>query len=204
MSELDTTAMAQAYDDMAARRAAASIQAWKTEEVDGFLLRLAPGALVLDLGSGPGLLAAEMRDRGVDVRAVDISPANVEACRSRGIDARVCDFLVDDLGGPYDGILAMSTLLHVPKARLGGMLERMAAALRPGGLALICVWGGPSSEETVQDERSSSPRFFASYDDDEFRALPTPGFAKVDVRIRTEPGRGGNHHPQVMVLRRHA
>ena len=204
MSEYDSTAMARAYDEMAEGRAAATIHPWKLEELGRLFSRLPSEPLVLDLGSGPGSLAIEMRTRGVRVHAVDIAPANVEACRSRGIDARVCDFLVDDLGGPYDGMLAMSTLLHVPKAELGGVLERMRAAVVPGGMALVCVWGGPSTEETVTDHRSSVGRFFASYDDEEFQAIATPGFDKIDVRIRTEAGRGGSHHPQVMVLQRTA
>ncbi len=47
---------------------------------------VAPGARVLDIGCGDGALLAALRDeKGVDARGMEIDPAKVEQCVSKGL-----------------------------------------------------------------------------------------------------------------------
>lgn len=93
---------------------------------------------VLEVGGGPGELAARMQNElGAHVRYVDVSPGMVELARSRGVDARVGD--VQDLpfdDGEFDTVVAAWMLYHV--ADLDRGLAEIARVLRPGG-ALIAV-----------------------------------------------------------------
>ena len=43
------------------------------EHLDAFSSLLNPGALVLDVGSGPGIEAAELKARGFEVICIDLS-----------------------------------------------------------------------------------------------------------------------------------
>jgi ubiquinone/menaquinone biosynthesis C-methylase UbiE len=95
--------------------------------------------LVLDVGCGPGKLAARINKKW-DLRAVDISPRMVELARARGISAEVAD--VQDLpfkDGEFDIAVAAWMLFHVPDLTRG--LRDIARVLRPGG-ELIAVTNG--------------------------------------------------------------
>ncbi|MBF9030795.1 methyltransferase domain-containing protein [Rhodobacterales bacterium HKCCE3408] len=103
--------------------------------------RLAPGAFVLDLGCGPGDAAAQMQAAGFAVDALDASAQMVEIARSEyGLDARQGDFA--DLRGPYDGVWASFSLLHMPRAVLPMYLYDLAAAMRPDAPFHIALKAG--------------------------------------------------------------
>jgi SAM-dependent methyltransferase len=88
---------------------------------------------VLEVGGGPGELAARIRaELGCDVGMVDLSPRMVELARGRGVDAQVGD--VQELpfeSGTFDCAVAAWMLFHVPDLDRG--LAELARVLRPGG-----------------------------------------------------------------------
>ncbi len=90
-------------------------------------------ARVLEVGGGPGELAARMGvELGCDVVMVDISPRMVELAAERGVRARVGD--VQRL--PYedetfDCAVAAWMLFHVPDIDAG--VAELARVLRPNG-----------------------------------------------------------------------
>jgi SAM-dependent methyltransferase len=105
------------------------------------LLRLAPGARVLDAGCGPGYVSARLRPRvlpGGRVVALDESPRWIEFltehCRREGwpeIEPRLGRLEHLDERGTFDGVF-VRWVLSFP-ADPGGLLIRLARALRPGG-----------------------------------------------------------------------
>ena len=102
---------------------------------------VAPGR-VLEVGCGPGELAARIRDElGADVVAVDVSPRMVELARRRDLDARVGD--VQELpfaAGTFDCAVAAWMLYHVPDPERA--LGELARVLGPGG-RLVAVTNAP-------------------------------------------------------------
>lgn len=106
-----------------------------SRHLDAFLDRLAPGALVLELGCGAGRDSVRMRERGFDVDATDGIPAMVAKANERhGIGARVMRFDELDASEAYDAVWAHACLLHCPRAELPEVLARIREALKPGGL----------------------------------------------------------------------
>ncbi len=189
-----------AYDFDAPRRDTNVLEGWRVEVVDDFLERLAPAATVLELGSGAGQAAAYVSEQGFTVTAMDLSPANIELTAARGIDARVGDFTDPDFHiGEFDGVFAMNSILHVQKDLFGVVLKVLRRSLRTGGIALIVVWGGYNHEGLLEDEWTDPPRFFAFYSDEDFAALPTPGFTELLCDFRVDDLEG-DMHPQVLVL----
>src|SRR5919206_368505 len=97
---------------------------------------------VLEVGCGPGELAARIRDElGADVVAVDISPRMVELARGRGVDARAGD--VQELpfpAGEFDCAVAAWMLYHVPDPERA--LAELARVIRPGS-RLVAVTNAP-------------------------------------------------------------
>jgi len=93
---------------------------------------------VLEVGCGPGRLAARLRDeRGISVTALDSSERMVELTRARGIDARLGDVQALPFADErFDLVIAAWMLYHV--ADLDRGLREVARVLRPGG-ALIAT-----------------------------------------------------------------
>ncbi len=189
-----------AYDFDAPRRDNNVFEGWRAEIVDDFLARLEPGASLLELGAGAGQGAVYAAGRGFPVTAMDLSPANVDLARERGVNALVGDFTEPEFFvGEFDGVFAMNSLLHVKKELWPTVLNVMRRALRPGGIALIVVYGGINHEGTLEDEWTDPPRFFAFYSDDDFATLPTPGFRRISCEFRHDDDEEGLH-PQVLTL----
>ena len=106
------------------------------------LTRLAetvPGGLALEIGSGPGWDADALEEAGMTVRRTDITQAFIEGQRARGKQADHLDVISDDLGGPYDAVVALHVLQHVEPDDLSTVLAKVAGALRPSGRFLVSI-----------------------------------------------------------------
>jgi SAM-dependent methyltransferase len=143
----------QAYDRGAADRDRTDKEPWKLAEREAFLARMRERKCrrLLEIGAGTGQDSAFFQRNGLDVLAVDLSPAMVERCREKGIDARVMDFRQPDLGPTsFDAVYALNCLLHVPNAELPDVLSAVRELLRPGGLFFLGVYGGQADEYARQ------------------------------------------------------
>lgn len=137
-----------AYDRQAAdyREASAPLGEQVRAGLDDLVGRLAPGAHVLEIGSGGGRDARELEARGLRVRRTDVAPGFVALLREAGHEADVLDPLTDQLvdqrHGPYDAVWANASLLHVARADLPTVLARLARATRDGGVLRLSVKEG--------------------------------------------------------------
>ena len=103
--------------------------------LDSFLPRLAPGALVLELGCGDGRDGARMEALGFRVDATDGTPAMAALAEEKlGRPARVMQFGELEAESEYDAVYAHASLHHQPFAGLADVLARIECALKPGGL----------------------------------------------------------------------
>ena len=125
-----------------AGRISALIQRWqgsralRTEPL-GAIAERPPGNL-LDVGCGRGDLGAFLIDRGWRVTGIEPSGNALEAARARGVDARRGTVESVELEkAAYDAAIFRHSLEHVTEPVAA--LERVRAALRPGGLVLISV-----------------------------------------------------------------
>lgn len=104
-----------------------------------------PGAQILDLGCGQGLLAALLtaRDGGADwhYRGIDMSARDVE--RARAAAGPNCRIIAGDIRGvdfgSADVAVALDVLHYIEPEAQRDMLRRVRAALAPGGVLLLRV-----------------------------------------------------------------
>ncbi len=100
------------------------------------------GGTVLEIGSGPGFDADYVETLGVRVDRTDITRAFLDMQAARGKQGRVLNVITDDLGGPYDGVMALCVLIHVSRDQTLDVLRKIAGAIRPGGAFLASVRDG--------------------------------------------------------------
>ncbi|MDB5866342.1 MAG: hypothetical protein JWO70_4148, partial [Betaproteobacteria bacterium] len=111
---------------------------------EGAVLPLLSGRM-LDYGCGMGNLAVAAAAKGCEVTALDASPAAIDDLGHRAtrlalrIHARVADLRDYSISQGYDCIVSVGLLMFFspPLARLG--LQRIRAAVPPGGLAAVNV-----------------------------------------------------------------
>ncbi|OSC37527.1 class I SAM-dependent methyltransferase [Mycobacterium decipiens] len=90
----------------------------------------------LEVGAGGGSLLQWMTGRGATVVAIDIDTRFIEPLASDTIEVRRVDIRTDELPrGEFDLVHARLVLEHLPERRQ--ILDRLAAALRPGGWLVI-------------------------------------------------------------------
>jgi SAM-dependent methyltransferase len=202
----------KAYDARADWRDGRTKDPWKLAERKAFRDRLATGARVLEIGAGTGQDSAFFKEGGFEVVATDLSPAMVEHCRSKGVEAHVMDFLhLSFPAGSFDAAYAMNCLLHVPNRDLPAVLEAVRVVLRPGGLFFVGVYGASEGAGTTVgaegpvDDDYDPPRFFSWRTDEQLLGFATASFEVVDFHpVEISEGDGEEYRFQSLTLRRPA
>lgn len=116
-----------------------------------FLEALEPGSHVLEVGSGPGWDADDLEAHGAVVRRTDVTASFIAFQQERGKSVERLDLIADELGGPHDGILARYVLQHIDRSLIDSILQRIADALRPGGVFLASLREGEGDVREVGD-----------------------------------------------------
>jgi SAM-dependent methyltransferase len=104
-------------------------------------VRITAGARVLDIGTGPGLVAAAIADRGAVPIGIDFSETMIEEARRRhsGIDFRqaAAEALPFEMG-QFDAVVGNFVLHH--SSDPAKLLEQAFRVLRNGGRIGFTVW----------------------------------------------------------------
>ncbi|WP_024865746.1 class I SAM-dependent methyltransferase [Butyrivibrio sp. FCS014] len=112
-----------------------SVNADMSQPRGKFTALLPKGAKVLDAGCGSGRDSKAFLDEGFTVVAFD---ASEEMCKRAmnytGLEVANMRFENVSFAREFDGIWASASLLHVPMAELPGIMKKMNAALKDGGV----------------------------------------------------------------------
>ena len=116
---------------------------------ESWLLRrvvdLSDGAPVIEVGTGPGHVAAFLAEAGADVTGLDLTPQMVDEARRRypGVNYQVGDLRRLMRPTTYDGwgaVLAWYSLIHLAASELPAAIGSLARPLRPtAGWCLPCT-----------------------------------------------------------------
>lgn len=112
---------------------------WVGERHISFLSRgMAPGARVLDVGCGRGVILGALADRGFETHGVEISATAIIGADPRAeirIAPRLAD--ADYPEGYFDEVVIWHVLEHLEDPR--ATLQEIARILRPGGRLIVAV-----------------------------------------------------------------
>ena len=160
------------------------------EPLRAFITELPKAAFVLDWGSGPGYLAARMRDAGLNPVCVDASFEMVAAAQQDfGLEARQESFADLDAVSLYQGIWANFSLLHADRSDFPHHIAAAATALVPSGVFYLALKLGTG------DVRDDLGRLYAYYTQDELvDAVNSQGLAVIRIFAGRSAGMSG--HPE--------
>ncbi|MGC1209842.1 MAG: methyltransferase domain-containing protein [Micromonospora sp.] len=102
------------------------------------------GRRVIDVGTGPGTVAALALARGAEVVAVDAEPSMLASARRNAPDATLVEAVLPRLPFPTDGadaVVANFVLNHVGDP--AAALAELCRVARPGGRVAVTIWPYP-------------------------------------------------------------
>lgn len=155
------------------------------------------GSRVLDVATGPGLVAARAAARGAEVLGLDVSPKMVSLARrlEPGVEFREGDaHQLPFADASFDAVVANFLIPHLADHARG--VGEMARVLVPGGRLALSTWAEPQRSAVpgalflaVQqvgappaEDVPPGPPFYRYSDDAAFAALLTgAGLADVEV-----------------------
>ena len=128
-----------------------------------FRLAFARGSRVIDIGAGAARDLAALVSEGHTAYGVEPVAAFHEIAlrqhpelKGRLVRGALPSDLpsLEELGGPFDGLLCTAVLQHVPRAQLFDAVYALKALLRPGGRALVSIPGArPGLDAEQRDDR---------------------------------------------------
>jgi SAM-dependent methyltransferase len=166
---IDREAIRASYDRVAdeyARRIAGELahKPFDRALLDRFAARVGTDGPVVEVGCGPGHVAAYLHARGLDARGIDLSPAMVDRARALfpALPFEIGD--VTALAAPdasWAAAVAFYSLIHLPRGEMPAALRELRRVLRPGAPLFVAfhigaeirhldeLWGEPVSLDFV-------------------------------------------------------
>lgn len=135
--------------------------------LDKFMIFLKKGGLILDAGCGSGRDAEYIASHGFKVIGIDLSENMIKEAGKRVIsknvklmkmDMQKMDF--DD--GKFDGLISISSFLHIPKNENKGTMMEFKRVLKKGGIMFISLHEG-TGEGFEKRKRYDDNSFFIKY-----------------------------------------
>ncbi|MEU3349335.1 class I SAM-dependent methyltransferase [Streptomyces sp. NPDC006700] len=154
------------------------------------LARTTGAGPVADLGCGPGPVTAHLRDLGLDVFGVDLSPVMIKLAREAYPDLRFEVGSMDALDladGTLGGIVAWYSVIHAPPRDLPAYLAEFRRVLAPGGHLLLGFFESEGEPVTPFDHKVTTAYRWPI--DDLAQLAGAAGFAETGRMLR-EPGEG--------------
>jgi SAM-dependent methyltransferase len=151
---------------------------------------------ILDLGCGPGRDLKTFSGLGHSAVGIDGAAQFVQMARAySGCEVWQQDFVHLALpDAEFDGIFANASLFHVPSAALPDVLNRLHAALKPGGVLFS------SNPRGSNQEGWNGPRYGSYYDYETWeRYLTAAGFTPLGHYYRP-PGLPREQQPWLASL----
>ncbi len=136
-----------AYDAAAAAYSETLLEELVDKPFDVWLLErvaaMADGP-VMDLGCGPGHIAAFLADTGAEVHGLDASPAMIEQARTRFADldfqvGRFSQLLRPRTAAAWGAIVAWYAFVHLAASELAPTLRTVGETLRTGGVLAVAL-----------------------------------------------------------------
>ncbi|MDX3387273.1 class I SAM-dependent methyltransferase [Streptomyces niveiscabiei] len=162
---------------------------------------------VADLGSGPGYVTAHLRDLGLQVFGVDLSPRMVALARQAhpGLRFHVGSMTALDLPDQtLGGIFSLFSVIHIPDSELPALCKEFSRVLVPGGYVLLCFQTDRTTTRLRITERFGHDITldYHWHDPARFTQLLAEEGLLVEAHCILEPPEGANRPRAILLARK--
>lgn len=134
---------------------------------------------VLEIGSGTGALALWLEKMGCKVACIEPAEGFARKIRDKGLLVHPITFQQFEMNETYDHIVAISSLIHIPKEELPKQIEKIALGLKVGGKLFLTLIEG-EEEEFSDPTQMGRDRFFSRLSEEEIKSLFFPYFTRIE------------------------
>ncbi len=137
--------------------------------------KYAVGHSILEIGSGPGDLAIWLKDQGYDVTCVEPAEKFAKLASEKNLKVHPLTIQEFETDLKFDSILAISSLIHVPRKDLPSQIQKIGLMLRQGGTFFVSFIEG--NGEGLEDPTSAGRmRYFAKWKESDLDEILSPYF----------------------------
>ncbi|MFG2196396.1 class I SAM-dependent DNA methyltransferase [Streptomyces sp. NPDC048639] len=185
-------ATADAYDAMAVRYAGLARNDLEARSLDHAVLatfaelaRTTDAGPVVELGCGPGRVTAHLRNLGLEVFGIDLSPVMIDLAREAYPDLRFEVGSMDALDladGELSGIVSWYSVIHAPPQDMPTYFAEFGRILAPDGHLLLAFFESEGEPATAFDHKVATAYRWPI--DDLAGLAGEAGFAEVGRMLR--------------------
>jgi len=153
--------------------------------------KLLPSGKILEIGSGGGRDAQELRVLGYDYVGTDASQGLITQAKETNPNVPFFHQSVYDLDftqDSFDGFWASAVLLHIPKKRIDEALGRIHNVVRNKGVGFISIKEGIGEKMVKEDAQMGNmghSRLFSFYSRQEFEeVLKRNGYETIEFKYK--------------------
>jgi len=159
---------------------------------------------VLDVGCGPGRIAAFLAERGIEAGGVDIAPQMIAEARLAHPDLGFEVGTLTELPVPDRSLLGAAywySIIATPPANLGAVWQELDRVLGNDGQGLVAFQAGEGEGNERSDAYGSSTTFtlYQQSPDDVIASLNDAGF-EVRAEVRRQAELSHETTPQAFLL----
>lgn len=150
--------------------------------MEKFFEHLKPGSYILDLGCGSGKDAKIFIDRGYHVIGIDLSKELLKIAKKTVPDAefKLMDIVnLDFQPNTFDGIWAISSVVHIPKDYVSKTLQSCYNILKDEGIMYVSVKKGVGEEMIPDDRYGGLQKYWSFFQEEEIKGLLEPQGFKI-------------------------
>jgi 2-polyprenyl-3-methyl-5-hydroxy-6-metoxy-1,4-benzoquinol methylase len=144
------------------------------------LMKYGVGHQLLEIGSGPGALAVWFKELGYQVTCLEPAKKLADMAMNKGLDVHTLTIQEFKTDLQYDCIVAISSLIHVPKKELPAQIKKIAHLLKPQGIFFVSFIEG--EDEGFEDPtKLGKLRYFAKWNESDLDLLLLPYFNLLEA-----------------------
>lgn len=143
------------------------------------LLKHGGGQEVLEIGSGPGALAYWLVEHGYRVTCIEPAEELSKQAQEKGLKVYTTTIQEFETNHQYDNVVAISSLIHVPKADLPLQIQKIFRLLKPQGKFFVSFIEG-EGEGFEDPTRIGKLRYFSNWSEMELDNLLSPNFVLLE------------------------
>ncbi|HCJ67693.1 MAG TPA: hypothetical protein DHV62_10375 [Elusimicrobia bacterium] len=113
--------------------------------LEKFLSVVKKGGKIIDVGCGPGIETKFIIGKGFRYEGIDLSQKMIEIAKRNNPTAtfRIMDMHeLNYSDNEFDGIMALESLIHLPKSEVRTIITDLCRILKPGGVILLALQKG--------------------------------------------------------------